>query len=1088
MTRLLILILVLGPLGALASPADEFNTAILYFEYEKAVLLVEKLPAPLLDLAMAEIAARTDRFDVAHQRLSLVDPQTLTPDLVPRYLLVRALQAHAQRGSRQSRHKDALKFLRDGLRQARTPYDRSQNLLLQLQLSENLDQDALEALCLDLAEVEGADDFVILQGLALVAASRNRRAEVASLYRTMARLCLERGHLVAHLLMASSALDFSSSPEALEERELLLQKAFQRKEAGAAYELWRGYCRQASQARLAEVTPVVLQRVLELPDSVMKLRFLDALFSLLDNDEVVRLAVQGEELAIRLGEPAIALSFYELSLSNSVVGQAWERHQELGRTRFNELPQAGLEASWYGDMRIRFGPRDPVLESWTLSRLEERLAEIQDPRERNQIFCDTFRAAYDNRDLQLLERAFLGGLEEATSASPSVRRELIGRLRHQFLGGVVNRRHRWPDESVTSEALREAILRKLAARPELLQRILDSLLEGATYEQIRRADQLSDLSWWLSAGGRIAEARELLEQAVAMPDADDDTFDALTYLLLGQGDPRGLDRLREAALNSNQGSWSATSLGLICLELGKKDEAEKWLRLAISQLALDPPRLRYNLWARRLLALTLSAQDRHQEAFAELEQAERDEAEIPEGNIYRDKGRRRRLITARVLVQAGQVAEASKLLAQSPLSSVAAISRLELDLRRELARANGDLTALDQLNAEVDAFLQRPVSLPADEDARCVLRGALLAEPLPEAPPVRPPNLDQSRLTESLERLRRREPSARDLRRLSAAEIREWMGQAGPGDVCVIPVLLNHSVVVIVLRGRGATIQEIFCDRAQFDKAMTLVQQTCSSPDSDLGRARPAFQYLAGKLIWPWLGEDTRSVSWLASGPMAQLPMAAFPDDDGRPLIERMDLTWLDGLPEGAAQSDLEEALLIGGASDLAGAETELETIRRLFPKGELWKLGEDPARLQALATSHAILHVSTHGLTPSATRLGGQLQGDGQSLSAFDLAELSLQKGSLAVVAACESAIDAATGRDNSSLVSALRTAGAARVIGSLWPLDDEVTAGLFQVFYEELRRGSTPAVSLARAQRAVARVSPHPYYWAGLQLISGP
>ena len=143
--------------------------------------------------------------------------------------------------------------------------------------------------------------------------------------------------------------------------------------------------------------------------------------------------------------------------------------------------------------------------------------------------------------------------------------------------------------------------------------------------------------------------------------------------------------------------------------------------------------------------------------------------------------------------------------------------------------------------------------------------------------------------------------------------------------------------------------------------------------------------------------------------------------------------------------------------------------------------------QLKTLLPQHRILHVATHGLPPGAQRLGAQL-GGARGLSAFELSELAFPTGSLAVLGACESALDAQTGTDNSSLVSAARTAGADQVVGSLWPIDDQVTSELFATFYQGLAQGHTPARALREAQRAVAKSHPHPYYWAALQVVSGP
>ena len=1093
MARLLILFL-LCALPALAAPLDEFHEAITYFEYEKARQLAGRLEPPARHLALAEVAARTGRLDVAQQNLALVDPQKLPPELTARYLLVRALQARGQRsGGLAPRREATQRFLRDGLRQATAPSDRAALLLFQIQQSRAGEPELLEETSLELAEVEGVDDFLVLQAQALVAASKSRRAEAAALYRTLAKLAEKDDHPSARLLMANQALDQSRPSDDLAQREALLQSAFQLQDAETAREIWRGFRRRASEAQVAAITASTMRQVLRLPDSPAKLRFLDDFLALLEEDDARRLAAQAEALAGKLNEPAIALFYFDRRLGMAASTEEVQQHLELGRERLQKLPQEGLESSWYGDLLHRFGPRDAVFKPWTVQRLEERLAQSDDPRERNEAYRETFFAAYNTANAQLLERAFLGGLEDAVQAPPDERRELVGRLRREFLRGVVNEGPDWPDQPASTKALRTALSRKLANRPELVQAVLDSLLEEPTSQPRRLAGHLQTLSWWLRSAGRTAEARELLEQAVEQADPSSRLEtripESLANLLLEQGDPAGLSLLAELAPQSDEGSWTPTVLGYRALQLGQTQEAERWLRGAVSQLPNDPPRLKYNLWARRVLALSLSRQGRHDEALEVMQEAEREEREIPEGNIYRDNGRWSRIVTARVLLEADRPAEAAALLNQDPLPEMRSVSAFELELRRDVARARGNAIELDAISTQVAGFLQQDTSLPDDPDFRSAWRNEFLGEPMPKNPPASPPELTLSELVENLERLRRREPRARELRGLAAADLKTWMEKAQPGEVYVQPVLLEHSLLLLTLRDGRARLTEIFCDRPRMDKALSSLEAICSSPESNLSTARSSLEALAQHLVWPWATKGTRSVRWMARGRLAGIPLAALPLPDGQPLISVADITVLDGPGESPARvGPKTSALLVSGASDLTGSSEELKAVRQLFPQGENWKLGEDHQRLKELSAEHSLLHISTHGLTPDGQHLGGQLQGDGRSLSAFQLAELELPEGSLAVLAACESSVGAATGRDNSSLVSALRTAGAAQVIGSLWPLDDTVTAQLFGHFYRSLHDGATPAAALAQAQRAIARDYPHPYYWAGLELVTGP
>jgi CHAT domain-containing protein len=64
---------------------------------------------------------------------------------------------------------------------------------------------------------------------------------------------------------------------------------------------------------------------------------------------------------------------------------------------------------------------------------------------------------------------------------------------------------------------------------------------------------------------------------------------------------------------------------------------------------------------------------------------------------------------------------------------------------------------------------------------------------------------------------------------------------------------------------------------------------------------------------------------------------------------------------------------------------------------------------------------------------------------------------------------------------------AGAARVVASLWPVDDAITMQFMAVFYRSLVGGNTPSAALRTAQLDVMRSHPHPFHWAAFTLYGG-
>ena len=139
-------------------------------------------------------------------------------------------------------------------------------------------------------------------------------------------------------------------------------------------------------------------------------------------------------------------------------------------------------------------------------------------------------------------------------------------------------------------------------------------------------------------------------------------------------------------------------------------------------------------------------------------------------------------------------------------------------------------------------------------------------------------------------------------------------------------------------------------------------------------------------------------------------------------------------------------------------------------------------------------------GLLPHPTPVGHRRRG--YLVERFEIAtapsasvELALD-ARLVVLGACQTAAgsglraDVPAGDEWVSLTQAFLAAGAQRVVATLRPVDDRVTAQLMATLHEGLASGSGEAHALAEAQRrALAdERSADPFYWAGLALKGGP
>ena len=146
--------------------------------------------------------------------------------------------------------------------------------------------------------------------------------------------------------------------------------------------------------------------------------------------------------------------------------------------------------------------------------------------------------------------------------------------------------------------------------------------------------------------------------------------------------------------------------------------------------------------------------------------------------------------------------------------------------------------------------------------------------------------------------------------------------------------------------------------------------------------------------------------------------------------------------------------------------------------------------------SKYRIIHFATHGVLNSKhPELSGILLSmvdeKGRSQDGFlqlaDIYRLNLPV-ELVVLSACETGLGKTVrGEGLIGLTRGFMYAGAARVLASLWKVEDAATAALMEQFYKEMfKNGKRPAAALRDAQMHVSRTKRwrSPYYWAGFVL----
>lgn len=202
--------------------------------------------------------------------------------------------------------------------------------------------------------------------------------------------------------------------------------------------------------------------------------------------------------------------------------------------------------------------------------------------------------------------------------------------------------------------------------------------------------------------------------------------------------------------------------------------------------------------------------------------------------------------------------------------------------------------------------------------------------------------------------------------------------------------------------------------------------------------------------------------------------------------------------------SDLERATrdvgLAGGFPRLPFSRREAEAIAATAPRGQSVKALDFQASRDAATSTdlsnYRIVHFATHGLLNSNhPELSGivlsLVDSQGQPQNGFlrlsEIYNLRLP-AELIVLSACQTGLGKEIrGEGVVGLTRGFMYAGAARVVASLWKVDDAATAELMKRFYRGMfARGLRPAAALREAQLEMSKEDRwrQPYFWAAFVL----
>jgi CHAT domain-containing protein len=234
-------------------------------------------------------------------------------------------------------------------------------------------------------------------------------------------------------------------------------------------------------------------------------------------------------------------------------------------------------------------------------------------------------------------------------------------------------------------------------------------------------------------------------------------------------------------------------------------------------------------------------------------------------------------------------------------------------------------------------------------------------------------------------------------------------------------------------------------------------QSLTSARQDGLDQAR-VFQRLLDTTLHA-AGGGVRRLLIAADGPLGDLPFAALVDPGSRQrLVERYEIALLPGLPSGVFVNSSGTPRLVlavgyngagSGLPALRYAEAEAARVGAFYPAARV-EAGPaaTPAALTAAAPNADVIHIAAHAranrMAPWESRLVLAPDGDADGALTFEAVERwDLRRCRAVVLSACEtSTASRARGQGMLSLATPFLHAGAACVIGTLWPVDDRASA----------------------------------------------
>lgn len=325
------------------------------------------------------------------------------------------------------------------------------------------------------------------------------------------------------------------------------------------------------------------------------------------------------------------------------------------------------------------------------------------------------------------------------------------------------------------------------------------------------------------------------------------------------------------------------------------------------------------------------------------------------------------------------------------------------------------------------------------------------------------------------------------------------------GDALVEYGVIDDELFACVVTGEGVHVRRAVASWRAVQENLRSARFQIESLRHGSGALRPHIDTLTQRaklrmqrlhdLVWAPLREllrDVRRVVVVPHAELAALPFCAL-HDGAAYLVESVEIAIAPSARVAARSTRLppiapRDVLVMGVSRDLPHAAREVQLVADAFSARRVAVDGDATVKafMEAAPQAH-LVHLACHAQFRSDNPMFSALHLDDGTLTAEQVERMNLKPATV-VLSACETAVSqAGAGDEMFGLVRAFLVAGAARIVGTLWPVDDSATAAVMIKFYRALREGGSPASALRIAQRQRLRDSPHPFYWAAFTVYGG-